>query len=151
MLANEGADQMPPADPVVVNGQSFRLPTSRDLAKAACESDVSRAAMRLAESCRLEGGESSTWSDEELAQIGQQLALADPLAETRLALRCPACEDEWEETLDMATFLWREIEARARRVLKEIHTLATAYGWAEADILSMSERRRALYLEMAQS
>ena len=136
---------------VVVNGRSFRLPTARDLANAARETDERLAAIRLVESCRLKPADSFAWSDEELEQIGQKLAMADPLAETRLALRCPACENEWEENLDIVSFLWREIEARARKLLFEIHTLALAYGWTEADILSLSDRRRTLYLEMAQS
>jgi hypothetical protein len=152
LLTGEATDQGHASmEPIVVNGQSFRLPTTRDLAKAAREADASLAPIRLVESCRLEKGEPPAWSDEDLEEIGQKLAMADPLAETRLALRCPVCENAWEETLDMVTFLWREIEARARRLLLEIHTLASAYGWAEADILSLSERRRALYLEMAQS
>jgi hypothetical protein len=41
--------------------------------------------------------------------------------------------------------------ARARRLLIEVHSLASAYGWSETDILSMSEPRRALYLEMVQA
>jgi hypothetical protein len=36
-----------------------------------------------------------------------------------------------------------------RRLLREVHTLALAYGWREADILNMSARRRRFYLEMA--
>jgi hypothetical protein len=152
LLAGEGAEQAQPSNaPVVVNGQSFRLLTTRDLAKAARESGVSLAAVRLAQSCLLDAAGTPAWSDEELGRIGRELAAADPLAETRLAMRCPACQNEWEEALDIVTFLWREIEARARRLLMEIHVLAAAYGWAEADILSLSDRRRALYLEMAQS
>ena len=138
-------------EPIVVNGQSFRLLTTRDLAAAARETDVRLASIRLAKSCLLESEEPPEWSDEALDQIGQRLAMADPLSETRLALRCPACENEWEEDLDIVSFLWREIEARARRLLFEIHILASAYGWAEADILSLSDRRRALYLELAQA
>jgi hypothetical protein len=99
----------------------------------------------------LEPAETPAWNDAELEQIGQRLALADPLAETQLALRCPACEQEWEETLDIVAFLWREIEARARRLVREIHWLAATYGWAEADILAMSAVRRALYLEMMEA
>jgi hypothetical protein len=138
-------------EPIVVNGQSFRLITTGDLAKAAQQTDVRLASIGLLESCRLGSAKPSDWSDEDLDQIGQRLAMADPLAETLLALRCPVCENEWEENLDIVSFLWREIEARARRLLFEVHTLASAYGWAEADILSLSEHRRALYFEMAQS
>jgi hypothetical protein len=152
LLAGGGTDQAQTAkDSIVVNGRSFRLLTTRDLAAAARETDVRLAGIRLARNCLLESEEPPEWSDEALDQIGQQLALADPLSETRLALRCPVCENEWEEDLDIVSFVWCEIEARARRLLFEIHILASAYGWAETDILSLSDRRRALYLELAQA
>ena len=152
LLSDDAANQGPGLEePIVVNGRSFRLPTTRDLANAARETDARRAAIRLVESCHLNAEGSAAWSDEDLEQIGQKFALADPLAETRLALRCPVCENEWEENLDIVSFLWREIEARARKLLFEIHALASAYGWTEADILSLSDRRRTLYLELAQS
>jgi hypothetical protein len=136
------------SETIVVNGRSFRLPTSRDLARAARESNPRLAAVRLLESCSLEKGASPTWSEEDLEDVGERMALADPMAETRLALHCPQCGNEWDETLDLTTFLWSEIEARAKRILMEIHSLASAYGWTEKEILSLSEPRRAFYLEM---
>ena len=152
LLAGRAADRTQTTEePIVVSGRSFRLLTTRDLATVARETDVRVASIRLAESCLLDGEEPPEWSDEELDQIGEKLAAADPLSETRIALRCPSCENEWEEILDIVSFLWREIEARARRLLFEIHILASTYGWAEADILSLSDRRRALYFELAQS
>jgi hypothetical protein len=80
--------------------------------------------------------------------VGERMALADPMAEIPLTLRCPACDNEWIATLDIATFLWTEIEARAKRILSEIHALASQYGWTEKEILSLSEQRRALYMGM---
>ena len=77
--------------------------------------------------------------------------LADPMAETILSLDCPACGYAWEETIDIATFLWSEVEARAKRLLVEVHTLASAYGWSEQEILSLSEPRRSVYLQMVQT
>jgi hypothetical protein len=152
MLAGGETDQgQSREEPIFVNGRSFRLITTRDVAQAAQVNDVRQACLRLLESCCLDTGKSIVCSDEELDQIGQKLAMGDPLAETRLALRCPVCENEWEENLDMVSFLWREIEARARRLLFEIHTLASAYGWTETTILALSERRRAIYMEMAQA
>ena len=44
--------------------------------------------------------------------------------------------------------LWAELEAVARRLAMEVHTLASAYGWSESEILSLSDARRRLYLEM---
>jgi hypothetical protein len=138
-------------EPVVVNGQSFRVPTSRDLAHAARESDPLQAATRLAQSCCLSLPAPAAWSEEELDNIGRALALADPHAEIRLPLQCPACGHAWEETLDIASFTWEEIEARARRLLFDVHTLASAYGWTEAEILSLGASRRARYLELVRT
>ena len=149
-LAGEDANEPGRCGPVVVRGHSFRLPSSRDLARVAGETDARLAAIRLAEGCRIEGGESPEWTEENLEDLEHEMALADPMAETRLHLHCPACGNEWDETLNIAAFLWAEIEARAKRLLFEAHTLASAYGWAEKEILSLSEPRRALYMEMVQ-
>lgn len=135
---------------VVVRDRTFRLPTSRDLAAVVAESDPDRASVRLLERCCEAPPDGAAWSEADAEEVGEQLALADPLAETRLALRCSTCSHEWEESLDLASYLWAEIEARARRTLIDIHTLASAYGWSEEEILALSEPRRALYLEMVQ-
>jgi hypothetical protein len=142
---------------VVVNGQSYRLPSSRDLVLAASENDPRRAALRILKSC-LTGSEQPdsaadrpVWSDEEIERIGERMALADPLAEIRLTLHCPNCEQDWEETLDIVSFVWAEIDARARRLFVEIHTLASAYGWTETEVLALGADRRARYVEMVRS
>jgi hypothetical protein len=137
--------------PIMVGGRAYRVPTSRDLACVASEPDPHRAAIRLVENCRIEPDGAVAWSDDELADIGDKMARADPLAETRLSLSCPSCAHTWEESLDIAAFLWEEIDARARRILLEVHALAAAYGWHEAQILSLGPRRRAIYLEMVRA
>jgi hypothetical protein len=105
----------------------------------------------MAQSCCLSPPAPAAWSEQELDDIGRALALADPHAEIRLPLQCPACGHGWEETLDIASFTWEEIEARARRLLFDVHTLASAYGWTEAEILSLGASRRARYLELVRT
>jgi len=137
--------------PVVVQGQSFRLPSTRDLAWAARETDPRLAAILLAKSCLKGRAEVIAWSDQDLEEIGERMAVADPMAEVRLAFECARCGHHWEESLDILVFLWRGIEGRAKRLLAEVHTLATAYGWAEKEILALSEPRRRLYLDMVRA
>jgi hypothetical protein len=151
LLKSHQNGEQPCDEPVVINGHSFRRPSSRDLARAALVSDPHTAAIDLLEACRINNGASSVWSDADLDKIGEQLAIADPLAEIRLQFNCPMCGNQWEETLDFAAVLWSEIEAQAKRVLLEIHALASVYGWTEKDILSLSSNRRLLYLEMVQA
>jgi hypothetical protein len=150
-LTSEEADgEDESREPIVVRGLSFRLPTSRDLARAARETDPRSAAIRLLDICRLDAGEPPDWTEQDLEEVGQRMTLADPLADTRLTVQCPSCGQHSDETLDIVTFLWVEIEGRAKRLLFEIHAIASAYGWTEKEILSLSDSRRALYLEMVQ-
>lgn len=83
-----------------------------------------------------------------LEHVAQSLAKCDPQADVQLALTCPACENAWSVAFDIAGFLWTEITAWARSMLKDIHTIASSYGWSEADILALTPGRRQYYLEM---
>ena len=145
---------------VPVSGRSFRLPTSRDLARIAVQAEAGDAAALLLNLCLVaqeapEGSvneESSTaWSEEELELIGSRLAQADPLAEIMLDFQCPVCQESFEESLDLASFFWSELEGRARRLLFDVHILASAYGWSEAEILALSQTRRNFYLKQVQA
>jgi hypothetical protein len=151
-----GETPEPPAlSQVGMDGKIFRLPTSRDLARIANEDDPFQAAVRLLESCAVDPPDHSAgirgWPPEKIDAVADKMAEADPLAEISLGLACPLCHHTSEETLDLADFLWTEIEARARRLISEVHILATAYGWAEAAILALSDVRRATYLQMVQA
>ncbi|MFP3556891.1 hypothetical protein SB861_40185 [Paraburkholderia sp. SIMBA_049] len=143
-------------EPIAVAGHAFRLPTSRDLAAIAAEPDPADAALRLLTQCRVDGPAQSPLDDgfireltrEDIDAIGEQMALADPLAEIALLFDCPACGESFQESLDLVSFLWAEIEGRAKRLLLDVHALATAYGWSETEILSISAARREFYLDM---
>ncbi len=52
LLAQQQAEDQSWEETVTVNGQSFRLPSSRDLADVAAETDAHAAAIRLLERCR---------------------------------------------------------------------------------------------------
>ena len=127
------------------SGESpFRLLDSNDLkAAAACE-DVTAARAVLLERCTGR----AEWDEEEIERIGRAMEEADPMAETLIDVACPACEHAWQLAFDIASFLHAEVDAHARRLLSEVHTLARGYGWSERDILAMSARRRRDYLEL---
>jgi hypothetical protein len=80
--------------------------------------------------------------------ISHEMAKADPQADIQLALSCPSCGHEWLAMFDIAAFLWQELQAWAQRTLLEVHQLAGAYGWREADILALSPARRQIYLSL---
>jgi hypothetical protein len=93
----------------------------------------------------------TNWPEDLMQAIATQLAAADPQADIQLDLACPVCGHRWQAAFDIGTFLWSEIHAWALRLLREVHGLASAYGWSEAAILGMSAQRRQWYLEMAGS
>jgi hypothetical protein len=149
-LVQEHAAQSP--QPVEVKGRVFRLPTSRDLAEIAAESDPSVAARRLLDHCLLLASSAApSWTDAELESVGERMAAADPLAEIRLHFQCPVCGAEFDESLDLALFLWSELEGPAKRLLLDVHAPASAYGWSEPQVLSLSQARRDFYLKMVQA
>lgn len=84
-----------------------------------------------------------------LGAIGDAFERLDPLAVVPLALGCGECGFQWQPLLEVVEILWAEVEDLAGRLMDEAQTLATAYGWSEADILAMSGRRRRYYLEKA--
>lgn len=151
VLGGDESDEAPVGGIVHVNGHSFRLPNSRDLARVAKESDPQTAVLRILERCRTDTEVSMAWSDEDVEAVGEAMAMADPGAQLQVALRCPACGNQWNASLELLTFLWAEIEARAKRLLWEVHALASAYGWTQSEILALSPARRALYLEMVRA
>ena len=89
--------------------------------------------------------------DEVATAAVERIAKADPHAEIALAVTCPRCGSGERAIFDIVSFFWRELEGFAIRILREVHVLATAYGWDEARILNMSATRRRCYLEMVEA
>jgi hypothetical protein len=134
---------------------TYRLPDSRDMASAALARGVEAAREELIARCVLfveyEGSpvERDGVPESLLTAVADDMAQNDPQADTLFDLTCPNCGFEWQALLDMASFLWIEAEASAKRLLDEVHVLARAYGWHESEVLAMSSARRQHYLEMA--
>jgi len=132
----------------------FRLLDSRDLIAASRSADVEAARALLVERCLVDArfeGRAVAAADlpaTVIERLAQALEEGDPQAETMVTLVCPACEREWQLAFDIASFLYTEVNLHAKRVLREVHALARAYAWSEADILAMGARRRRDYLEM---
>ena len=82
------------------------------------------------------------------SEIAARLADSDPLAELSFTLVCQACGGGWRTVFDPGDFVWAELREFGRRLLREIHVLAGAYGWPEHDILALSPERRQTYLAM---
>lgn len=133
---------------------TFRLPNTEDVADFEHRAEDARRPRLLLERCLVEvRHEDEALPADRLPEslveaVAEQMAQADPQANVQLALTCPACEHRWQSTFDIVSYLWTETDAWARRMLRDVHVLASAYGWPEADLLAMSAWRRQFYLDL---
>ena len=126
---------------------TFRLPTVGDLIAAGGAATVEEARRLLVQRCL------ETPPDDlppaALVAATAAMEATDPLALIELGGACPHCGHAWTAFLDVAAFVWREVQHWAQRTLQEVHLLARAYGWREDEILRLSPVRRQTYLQMA--
>src|SRR4051794_14058961 len=110
--AREGAETTAGAVKVDVPGYhlSARPPTSEDLSEIEGAADVDDARRTLLQRCvsvarrgelAVDVGE---LPDEVTAVLARGLAEADPQADVRLAVTCPACGLAWQESFDIVSF-----------------------------------------------
>lgn len=130
----------------------YRLPTSADLI-AVTENAEGNGREILLQRCVVVSRneqpiDPSQLPERILKQVIERMAAADPQAEVQIELACPACEHRRSVVFDILSYLWGELDDWAHRLLIEVHALASAYGWSEAAIMTMSARRRNLYLQM---
>ncbi len=144
-----------PAERYSVDGYEilFRLPNSLDMRfLAEYGTELGTARQMLIDRCFLEarrGREEVSPAElpaSVVEAVGLRMEELDPLAELPLAIDCGRCGYAWEILLDLGVLLWDEVEASAKSLLYEVHTLARAYGWTESEILSLSAARRRSYL-----
>jgi hypothetical protein len=148
-VAVMSATASPAPTAVIVEGVeiAWRLPTAGELAALSADLSLEEARAELLRRCL--GGADLT--EEATAAVLQTLAAADPLADIELCLECPACDNQWGLGFDATVFLWTLVEEMARSLLHDVHRLARAYGWTELEILALSPRRRAAYLELCEA
>jgi hypothetical protein len=134
----------------------FRLPTVADL-RAATAGDtgdteavvadlLTRCVTVLADGQDVIAGDRLDAGARDL--IATAMAERDPQAEIELDLGCPSCGTPFAVVLDTPAFLLQELDARAARLLEEVHALAFHYHWSEHEILAMAPTRRERYLTL---
>lgn len=143
---------------------TFRLPTSEDLAAvvpfgaSGHADETAQARQHLLKRCVMAitlADDQTAVAPLEVASLPEDVVFAlteamidlDPQADIAFNVDCEECAHNWSVDLDIAAYFWTEASALAQRLLADVHTLASAYGWAEADILAMSDIRRRFYLD----
>ena len=87
-----------------------------------------------------------THEDESI--IAEALSTMDPLVAFSVSCVCPTCSFSNEVSIDLEDIALTRLKRRQLALLREIHELASHYGWTEAEVLAISPKRRARYLAM---
>lgn len=130
------------------------IPTVRDLDTCVTAATPAEALGLLIRRCIVRAERSGNPCDvddlpeEVRVLIDTRLAEQDPQGAIYLSLHCPACDHRWSLLFDLRAYFWIEIQTGARRLLREVHALASVYGWRESDILALSPWRRRAYLDL---
>ncbi len=80
------------------------------------------------------------------AAAAEQLS-ARGLESPSVDLTCGECGHGWRAPVDIARTFIADVEGWVKRLLDDVHRIASAYHWSERDILDMPMRRRLFYLE----
>jgi hypothetical protein len=133
----------------------FRVPEVADLLSVTAWHDEAAVSQFLMSACILEARDADGQAVSQLElpdgafqAVSQRMAELDPQADIVLAFLCPHCKAESAHVFDIVSLLVREVHHWAQRILRDIHALASAYGWSEESILALGPLRRQAYLDM---
>jgi len=146
-----GADDTSPIR-VALDGQrsvTLRRPTGGDLRQWRTARPASRAeAVRMMLDTLLLDGQVQSQDE---ARLAESVSAADPLVAFAVSCHCPACGAANEVPVDLDAAALARLGARQHALLREVHRLASHYGWTESEVLAIPPARRAQYLALIEN
>lgn len=130
----------------------YRLPNSVNLAIASRCKDFYSAKDEILNQCLIELTKDdqkispSELPEEIKLKLSCDMSIKEPATESVIDLVCKDCNYSWTQIMDIASFLITEINFYAKNILRDVHQLASAYGWSESEIIGMSPQKRNWYL-----
>ncbi|MFH0344343.1 MAG: hypothetical protein ACHBNF_19990 [Chromatiales bacterium] len=125
---------------------SLRLPTGEDVHnwRGAQYASRQEAAAAMIGALVIDG--QVTVADE--SALAAALAVWDPLVAFRVSCQCPVCGADNNVRVDLESIAIARLNARQQVLLRDVHQLASHYGWTESEVLAIAPSRRARYLEL---
>lgn len=81
------------------------------------------------------------------AELAATLAAMDPLVAFTVTCPCPVCGENNAVRVDLEQIVLARLRRCQTALLREIHLLATHYGWSEREVLAVPPARRRRYLD----
>jgi hypothetical protein len=151
----EAAEHEPVLELEGGNGATLRVrrPTGEDQRRwrARAFASAEEATRAVLVSLLVDGGASTAPDGALVERVGAAMEERDPLPDFHLTSHCPACGAESDHPLELEPLLAARLERRQRGMLREVHRLASRYGWTEREVMALPEHRRRAYLEMIDS
>jgi hypothetical protein len=119
---------------------AFRLPTVRDQADVLGAAD---GAQRLIQIC-IEPADPPARLRGRIERAMERLA---PELSREVEGACPACGGRVAGTIHVPFLVMEDLRRAAAGVHDEVHRIASAYGWSEAEILALPRMRRRQYAD----
>jgi hypothetical protein len=126
---------------------SFRLPRMADIEAAGRQRSVSDVRRVVLERCRIDGS-LDLMTDAAAERLGRELEALDQAANIVVNIACSGCRAGLAVSVDLATFVARDLDRIVGSLYREIDTIASAYGWNEASILALPPERRRRYVSL---
>jgi hypothetical protein len=130
---------------VMADGRRFRLPTGEDEI-AVWHLSADEALAELLRRCVLKG-DPTTDAD----TIQATMKAVAPLMDADLNGHCPECSENQAIHFDIQSYLLSALQAEQPRLTREIHRLATAYGWTLGEILELTRNQRQVYVKLIEA
>lgn len=128
----------------LADGRRIRSPTGDD-ERAVAGLPLEEAAAELLRRAVVEGPTGDAGA------VDAALEEVAPLLDAELELTCPECGFAQAATWDIQSYLLSALAQERPQLAREIHVLATAYGWALGEILALPRSRRRAHTELAES
>jgi hypothetical protein len=124
----------------------MRRPTGNDLRHwhAGHYADRADAHAELISALRIDGA----ITPEDEPALVEAIAERDPLVAFSVSCTCPACGAQHDVPIDLEGAVLHRLAARQRSLFREVHLLASCYGWTEREALAVPPHRRARYLAL---
>ncbi|MEX2565514.1 MAG: hypothetical protein WD431_06200 [Cyclobacteriaceae bacterium] len=126
-------------------GISFRLPNGEDELGIQGLSGE-EAEKQLFERCLLDGNFDT---DNEKVQL--KMAELAPVLSMEMQAVCPECSHTQQMQFDMQSFFLTKLKQERPLLIREIHHIASRYGWSQHEILNLPRNLRKQYAALIQS
>jgi len=124
-----------------IDGIGFRFPTGADERTARLEPDPAAVLRRRCVDLH-------DPSDRQLDAVESAMSQLAPILTTSIAGDCPECEHRHAVEFDVQRYTLALIQLGRERVLRDVHIIASAYGWTRADILGLRRSERRSYVDL---